>query len=233
MHVMRTANNFASLQNLYVLYRCSDAALFVCYIEYCKKGDILMLYVGNKGTHELLLQDNKGRFYSVCLKDGKLTVSRQKTPILSEYKVSLVPIPELECRYHEGGGEPYLFDVLREGDIRDVGTENNAFAYHSGWATFCPFLDGYHVDDMYSVVKATSLPGWEWTHYTDGSGSLRSPSGEYYFCYDMAILPSNMVEYKKQESSAWEYFQANENMKGSILDQFKAFAESWVRENIF
>ena len=35
------------------------------------------------------------------------------------------------------------------------------------------------------INKAENLSGgWNWIHYDDGSGHLRSPEGEKYFLYD-------------------------------------------------
>lgn len=43
----------------------------------------MLYFIGNKGTL-VLLQDEKGSFYTVHVKNGKLVVDREQRPLLSK-----------------------------------------------------------------------------------------------------------------------------------------------------
>ena len=73
--------------------------------------------------------------------------------------------------------------------------------------------------------------GWEWVHYDDGSGYLKSPEGKCYFSYDWTT-----GEYKLTEDSQYDFF-LKENIHsrgysiGSFSD-FKKMAEAYIKENV-
>jgi hypothetical protein len=73
--------------------------------------------------------------------------------------------------------------------------------------------------------------GWEWTHYDDGSGGLRSPDGKGYFSYD-----SNTSEYKitySEKLQCWG-FDPGRDMFFSPggIGGFLSYAENWIIENV-
>lgn len=191
----------------------------------------MLYFIGNKGTL-VLLQDEKGSFYTVHVKSGKLVVEREQRPLLNEYnlKNGTIEIPTLEIYRHVGGRHLYLYNTEIPGDVKNVGTENAAFSYIPGWLSLCPTCDGYEYLDMCKAVPSTRFPGWEWHCYEDGSGSLYAPDRSY-FAYELCHN-TNLVEYKDLEGK-WQYFEPRMEVKGSSLEQFMAFAEACIAKTIF
>lgn len=79
--------------------------------------------------------------------------------------------------------------------------------------------------------KASTLPdGWKWVHYADASGHLESPDGKGYFSYDWST-----GDYKITENSSYDIFlDDNDGTEYSIgsFDEFKNYAEEWIKENV-
>lgn len=83
------------------------------------------------------------------------------------------------------------------------------------------------------INKAENLSGgWNWIHYDDGSGHLRSPEGEKYFLYDW-----NTGEYKISEEDEHYDFYLDENYSTNgysigSFEEFKEYAEKYINENV-
>lgn len=191
----------------------------------------MLYFIGNKGTL-VLLQDDKGSFYAVSVNNGKLVVEREQRPILYEFnlKSGVMELPFLEVYQHVTSRKLYLYDRELQGDVKNVGTENDAFSYTPGWLSLCPTCNGYKYEDMCKAVPSKLFPDWEWRCYEDGSGSLHSPDRSY-FSYELSHN-TNLVEYRDLEGK-WKYFEAHMEVKGSVLEQFMAFAEECIKKALF
>ena len=191
----------------------------------------MMYFIGNRNTI-ILLQDKKGRFYRAVVNTGRrLVLNRDRYPLLKDFDIrnGLIDLPSLEIRQHPGGGELWLYDTERNGDVREVGTKNDAFTYVPGWTSLCPTCAGYDVLDMRKVVPCRQLPGWEWICFEDGSGYLRSPVGDKYCSYDMNPV-TGVVEYRELNESLTT-FEAVDSK--NVLEEFRTFAETYIKKNLF
>lgn len=192
----------------------------------------MLYFIGNHNTI-ILLQDEKGRFYKAAVNAGRrLVLNRDRYPLLKDFSLQneLIELPDLEVRQHPGGGELWLYDAKRGGDVRDVGTRNNAFIYSPGWTSLCPTCAGYDVFDMSRAIASKGIPGWEWICHEDGSGHLRSPAGDQYCSYDLHPI-TGIVEYKELNGKLNTFEATGE--KKNILRDFRCFAENYVKEHLF
>lgn len=82
--------------------------------------------------------------------------------------------------------------------------------------------------DGCDIVPATLLPGWKWTEYHDGSGSLESPDGKSYFQYD---LDTKEYRHPGVEGNNWRFFSGYP-YECIGFGEFKDFAERWILKNI-
>ena len=67
---------------------------------------------------------------------------------------------------------------------------------------------------------------WQWVHYDDASGSIRSPEGESYFSYDWTTK-----EYKENNGSIWEMFEGAPD-ENTDFEAFQKYAEDCIRKYI-
>lgn len=74
---------------------------------------------------------------------------------------------------------------------------------------------------MPRVMEAKLLPGYTWTHYSDGSGSLKSPDGSRVLEYDLTTCEYNMLI---GPHPGWNLIP-----NGYLLEKFKEFAEEECR----
>ncbi|MEM1486415.1 hypothetical protein V6615_16370 (plasmid) [Oscillospiraceae bacterium PP1C4] len=81
--------------------------------------------------------------------------------------------------------------------------------------------------DEYNIVSATTLSGWHWTQYHDGSGELNSPGGKSYFSYD---LSTKEFQHPGIEGNNWRFFDGYPHNTIKFND-FKKFAEKWIIDN--
>lgn len=192
----------------------------------------MLYYIGNKNTIALL-QDGKGRFYQVQVNAGRnLVVSRDRAPLLAEYglKYGIRELESLDVHQHPGGGELWLSDGERGGDVRTVGTANAAFSYEPGWLSLCITAAGQDRKRMSRAYPAETIPGWEWICREDGSGYLRSLDRRSYFSY--TLLPDfHAVKYRLPDQS-FGRFEGNNSLPDSLLRQFRSFAEQQARREL-
>lgn len=75
-------------------------------------------------------------------------------------------------------------------------------------------------DAEYSIVPAKILPGYIWTHFSDGSGDLATPDGKTVCQYDLITH-----EYKIpiDKNPGWDIIP-----DGFLLEKFKTFAEDKI-----
>lgn len=192
----------------------------------------MLYFIGNHNTI-ILLQDEKGRFYKAAVNASRrLVLNRERYPILKDFSLqnALIELPNLEVRQHPGGGELWLYDAERDNDVRTVGTENEAFTYIPGWTSLCPTCAGYDIFEMSRAIPCKTIPGWEWICHEDGSGHLRSPAGDQYCSYDMNPI-TGVVEYKELNGKRDTFETTGE--KQNILRDFRSFAETYIRNNLF
>lgn len=83
--------------------------------------------------------------------------------------------------------------------------------------------DWMELRDIYRprVEKAKLLPGYTWVHYSDGSGSLKSPDGSRVLEYDLTTCEYKMLI---GPHSGWDLIP-----NGYLLEKFKEFAEEECR----
>lgn len=68
------------------------------------------------------------------------------------------------------------------------------------------------------ITSVENLPGWKWFDYDDGSGHLKSPSGQHYFCY-------NISSYVVLGGIEYELFDGYQIYYGN-LNGFKKYSEA-------
>lgn len=83
--------------------------------------------------------------------------------------------------------------------------------------------DWMELRDIYRprVEKAKLLPGYTWVHYSDGSGSLKSPDGSRVLEYDLTTCEYKMLI---GPHPGWNLIP-----NGYLLEKFKEYAEEKCR----
>lgn len=92
--------------------------------------------------------------------------------------------------------------------------------------------EDFAVQDPPEVLFARHSPaknlsaGWEWIDYDDGSGCLKSPSGESFYSYDLfPYHNTGGIEYKAWDGAPWRVVYGS-------LDDFKQSAEIILRQQL-
>lgn len=77
-----------------------------------------------------------------------------------------------------------------------------------------------------NLVSASGLPkGWVWREYDDGSGSLRSPSENSYYSYDLQTQEYRLPIFGNRWTGMKDYDELPKN-----LSEFKIYAEQDLKE---
>lgn len=191
----------------------------------------MLFYVGHNVTqHSVLLQDGKGRFYTVKVNGGqRVVVSRERAPLLADYDIRVIELPHLEMHQHQGGGELWLLDTERGKDVREGGTDNKGFQYEPGWTTLCLVQAGEEATDMARIVPAKLLPGWEWICYEDGSGHLADMDGNIHISYDSCspmFIEYRFANFPSKSGNRWDRYEPADREK------FRNFVEEFLKKKM-
>lgn len=113
------------------------------------------------GTYFMLLPEDMVDSLGVKLKDSgvRVTVDGSYPLMVGAEDGDRRVVGQAIDRWMEAGVDVYDVDIFAEGKDSDFAP---------------PFTKGYDLEE-----------GWEWKCYDDGSGALVSPSGRFYFDYDL------------------------------------------------
>lgn len=86
-----------------------------------------------------------------------------------------------------------------------------------------------YTEDDYKEEQAETLPkGWKWGIYDDYSGSLISPTGNSYFCFDWQTREYQLTHYADYERVPLYDL----NGRKQTFSDFKRFAEKYTKEHL-
>jgi hypothetical protein len=122
-------------------------------------------------------------------------------------------------------------------ETRKLGTEINPLTeeLHNCRESSCQFdleEDSFEFNELFSnddfdesLVPASGLPeGWIWREFDDGSGSLKSPTGNSYYGYDLQTQEYKSSSLGNRWTDMKDFYE-----RPKSLNEFKAYAENELK----